>query len=259
MDIPLCPCDSGILYEKCCFNILNNEGNRKFHKGACFSNDGITWHPSPHIQYDATIGLISNDKYRVYAKQLIDFSKLDPKHHQKFINLFAIFQSTHEKLKISLLKPGGSGVAFQVDSTEGRELWKQFLLNGRILIDFLGLHCCKCLKLKEYIDGLNAKKFNSLLIILDKQKNNDSYLEIISSLTLIKEDIIDFIAMRDFEKISGDTIINFPSIYANGSIKKDGVVVVNGKTFGMISFIDSSYENILRLTKTLLGITNKII
>jgi len=255
MSLPLCPCNSGKLYEECCYKIIGTDGERLFFKGAMSSADGKSWHPMPNIKMRVIVGITTTDKFREYAKNLVEKSNLKPSYHLDFINFFAPFFSAYQKLDICLHKSHGKGATFRADTLEVRELWKQYLFNGRSLLDFLGLHCSSTLGLKQRLDGLNSKKLDSLSKILIRQGATDvKFLKIEKEIVNLKCIIVDFIGIRNREKIQGDTILQFPSIAEFNKLIKDGEVQTNEKKLPMIKFIKDSFHSILQLTKILLNI-----
>jgi len=255
MTLPLCPCKSGKLYEECCYKKKNQNGDPLFFKGAIMGDDKGNWHPLPNVRLKVTIGIQTVDKYRDFAKDLVIKSKLPEKHHKDFINNYGLFYQSYEHLLKSLKKPSGQGVSFQADSIEVRSLWKNFLFNGRVLLDFIGLHSKKVLGLTQDIGGLNKKKINLLLSQLEKQGSIDKkLLDIKARLAPLKINIIRFIEFRDREKISGDTIIEFPVIDSEYGVVEDGKISLAGANFNMIEFVKNSYESIYKLTLILLGV-----
>ncbi len=254
-DLPLCPCGSGKYYEECCYNKIGADGERLFDKGAFFY-DGKTYHPIPNVRFAVIIGGQTIDKYREFAKELVTNSKLAEQHHEAFENYYGLFYQSYEQLLNTLKTPSGKGAAFQTDTIEAREHWKAFLLNGRILLDFIGLHSREALGLNQDIGGLNKRKFKTILDTLDKLRSIDKkFLEIKSELELLKNDIIIFIGFRDKEK-NQNTIVEFPAIDDEYGVVKDGKVSLNGVTFNMIKFIEISYDSIHKLTLILLGVTH---
>ncbi len=253
--LPWCPCGSGKLYEECCYKKKGADGEPLFFKGAFTSSDGgSTWHPIPNVRFAATIVGQSIDKYREYAKELLNKSTLSERHHEDFINSYGLFYQSYEKLLETLEEPSGKGVFFQTDALEVRKHWRDFLFNGRILLDFIGLHSREVLGLNQDIGGLNKKKYELLLTSLDKLGARDNkFLEIKAELKPLRNDIVVFISFRDQEK-NQDTIVEFPTIDSEHGLVKDGKVSVNGNTFDMIRFIKKSYESIYKLTLILLGI-----
>jgi hypothetical protein len=223
-DLPLCPCGSGKLYEECCYKKKGADGKPLFFKGAFESSDGNIWHPMPNVRFAAIIVGQTIDKYREYAKELLTKSTLSERHHEKFINSYGLFYQSYEQLLKTLETPSGKGVAFQTDTIEARKHWKDFLFNGRILLDFIGLHSREALGLNQDIGGLNKKKFTTILDTLKKLGAKDKkFLEIKSELELLKNDIIIFIGFRDKEK-NQDTIVEFPVIDTEYGLVKDGKV-----------------------------------
>lgn len=250
--LPLCPCGSGNLYEECCFKKKDSEGKPLFFKEAMFG-DGNNWHPIPNSRIMVIVGGQSTDKYRDYAKTLIKESTLKEKNWDKFINLYGGFYSAYEQLLIALKKDhGGEGASFQTDSIESRKCWKDFLMNGRILIDFLGLHSRESLELWTDIGGLNKKSFQTLLNAVE----NKGLVNVSKRLNNLKEDIITFINIRDREKVSSDTILEFPAIDKEYGVIKDGKITNNGNYFDMLDFIEKSYKSINKLTIILIGSTD---
>lgn len=255
MELPLCPCGSNKAYEDCCFKKRDANGEPLFYKGAMFGDSRGNWHPIPNKRFAAIIVGQSIDKYRTYAKDLVIKSKLPGALHTDFINHYGIFYQSYEQLLNSLTASHGKGVSFQMDTVEARKNWRDFLLNGRILLDFLGLQCKKTLGLNQDIGGLNKRKFDSLLATLKKQGSKDKhFLEIKSKLELLKEDAVRFIAFRDREKVAGDTIQEFPSTDDEFGIVKGGVIRLDACNYDMIEFIKGSYEVIFKITLILLAI-----
>lgn len=254
MSLPLCPCGSGVLYEECCYKKKGADGEPLFFKG-CMSGDiDGSWHPIPNVRLAAIVSGESADKYRAYAKGLISKSKLNEKHHKDFINAYGLFFHSYEKLLEVLGESSGKGVSFRMDTIEARIQWKQYLINGRIFIDFIGLHSRGALGLNQKIGGLNRKKFDSLLGILKKQGEKDKrFLEIKTRLEILKDAVLDFIDLRNKEK-SEDTIIEFPTVDYEYGIVDGGKVKMEEKTFKMIDFIKSSYESVRELAIILLDI-----
>jgi hypothetical protein len=252
--LPLCPCGSGKLYEECCYKKKGADGKPLFFKGAFKSSDGKVWHPIPNVRFAATIVGQAIDKYREYAKDLVTKSTLSERHHEDFINLFGLFYQSYEQLLKTFEMPSGKGVSFQMDTIEVRKYWKEFLFNGRILLDFVGLHSRATLGLNQAIGGLNEKKFELLLNTLNELGTRDKiFIEIKAELEPLRKDIIIFIGFRDKEKRPQDTIVEFPAIDDEHGLVKDGKVSLNGETFDMIKFIKKSYESIYKLTLILLG------
>jgi len=254
--LPLCPCGSGKLYEECCYKKKGPDGEPLFFKGAFTSSDGKIFHPIPNVRFAAIIGGQTIDKYREYAKELVTKSKLAERHHEAFVNNYGLFYQSYEQLLKTLKTPSGKGAAFQTDTIEARKHWKDFLFNGRILLEFIGLHSREALGLNQDIGGLNKKKFEVILDTLEKLGARDKkFLEIKSELELLKNNIIIFIGFRDKEK-NQDTIVEFPAIDDEYGLVKDGKVSLNGETFDMIKFIENSYNSIHKLTLILLGFTH---
>jgi hypothetical protein len=253
----LCPCGSGKLYEECCYKKKGADGEPLFFKGAFTSSEGNIWHPIPNVRFQATIVGQAIDKHRELAKQLLTKSRLSERHHEDFINFFGLFDQSYEQLLKTLETPSGKGVSFQTDTIEARKYWKAFLFNGRILLDFIGLHSREALGLNQKIGGLNKGKFESLLTTLERLGARDrKFLEIKAELEPLRNDIIAFIDFRNKEKLPQDTIVEFPVIDAENGLVKDGKISLNGKTFDMIKFIKKSYESICKLTFILLGISH---
>lgn len=256
--LPLCPCGSGKLYEECCYKRKGADGEPLFYKGAGTSNDGgKTWHPIPNVRFPAIIVGQAIDKHRKYAKDLVTKSTLSERHYEKFINSYGLFYRSFEQLLKSCQTPSGKGVSFQMDTIEVRKCWRDFLVNGRILLDFVGLHSRITLGLNQDIGGLNEKKFKLLMTTLQNLGSRDKkFLDIKAELEPLKDDIIAFIRFRDKEKLSQDTIVDFPVIDSEYGLVEDGKVSVNGEAFEMIKFIKKSHESIHKLTLILLSISH---
>ena len=256
---PTCPCGSGKSYEECCYRTKGPDGQPLFFRGAFKSNDsGKTWHPIPNAALSVIVVGRGQDIHRKRATLLLETSALPIHLHQKFSDLYAVFYQSHEELLRSLLTPKGTNVAFQIDTTTGRRLWKDFLFQGRILIDFLGLHSRQTLNLKADVGGLNARTFKLILATLrELGAMDDKYLQIEAQLLPLLQDILDFIDVRDKEKTPYDTIIEFPAIDHQGRVIMDGKIHLNDRITDMLDFINRSVESIDRLTPILLGSTMK--
>jgi hypothetical protein len=255
MTLPLCPCNSGKQYEVCCYKKKDSNGEPLFFKGAMTKDSNNNWHPIPNVRFKVILKTETADKCRDYAKDIVGKSRLPEKHHRKFINNYGLFFQSFENLSKSLVKTSGKGVSFQTDSIEVRKYWREYLFNGRVLCDFLGLHSRETLSLTQKVGGLNKKKFASLLAILQKQGLKDKkLLDIKAGLELLKENILRFIDLRDKEKISGDTILEFPVIDSEHGIVEGGRIKADGISFNMIEFVKNSYDSIYKLTLILLGV-----
>lgn len=255
MVLPLCPCGSGKFYEECCYRKKGSDGEPLFFKGAMSGDTKGNWHPIPNVRLKVILVTESVDKYRNFAKTITAKSKLPEKHHKKFINDYGLFYQSFEHLLESLEKSSGKGVSFQTDSIETRKYWREFLFNGRVLCDFLGLHSKEILGLNQEVGGLNKKKFASLLTILQKQGLKDKkLLDVKTRLEVLKENIFKFIDFRNKEKISGNTILEFPVIDSEYGVVEGGKINLNGINFNMIEFVKNSYDSIYKLTIILLGV-----
>lgn len=257
MSLPLCPCGSGKFYEECCYKMKDANGEPLFFKGAMTGDINGNWHPIPNSRFLITLVGQTSDKYREYAAELVLKSKLVGDFHNDFINHYGIFYQAYEQLLNLLKTSDGKGVSFQTDSIDVRKQWRDFLLNGRILLDFIGRHCDKTLSLNQRIHKLNEKQFDSLLIILEKQGARDKkFLEIKLRLEPWKKSFVYFIKFRNEEKKYGNTIKEFPTLDSEYGLVKDGKISLMGNTlsFSMIEFIKSSYISIREITQILLGI-----
>lgn len=257
--LPLCPCGSGKLYEECCFKKKGPDGEPLFFKGVSFSNDGENWHPIPNIRFAAIVVGQVTDKYRAYAKEIVANSTLSENNHEEFVNDYGLFYQSYEQLLKTIATPSGKGVSFQMDNIETRNHWREYLFNGRILLDFLGLHSRETLELKQDIGGLNDKSFKLILDTLVKLGEKDrKYLAIKDRLESIGNDIINFISLRDKEKTQGNTIIEFPAIDSEYGLVKDGKVSINNENHNMIDFVKKSHSCIHELTLILLSNNQKL-
>jgi hypothetical protein len=255
--LPLCPCGSGKLYEECCYKKKGADGEPLFFKGAFTRSADKIWHPIPKVRFALIIGGQEVDKYREAAKGLVNKSKLAEKNHKHFINNYGLFYQAYEQL-LKSFKSSGKGASFQMDTIEVRKYWKDFLFNGRILLDFIGLHSREALGLNQDIGGLDKKKYENLLNTLKELgAKNKNFLEVKAELEPLKNDILIFIDFRDKEKTPHDTIVEFPAIDDEYGLVKDGKISLNGDTFDMIKFIKKSYESICKLILILLGIDHE--
>ena len=255
MILPICPCGSGKPYEECCCKKKGPNGKPLFFRGAMSEDTKGNWHPIPNVRLKVILETQAVDKYRDFAKDLVIKSKLPEKHHKDFINNYGLFYQSYEDLMKSLEKTSGEGVSFQTDSIEVRTHWKSFLFKGRVLLDFIGLHSREVLGLNQKIGGLNEKKFNSLLAILEKQGAKDKkLLDIKNRLIPLRTNILRFIDFRDEEKKPRDTIKEFPVIDSEYGVVEGGKISLDGANFNMIEFVKNSYDSIYKLTLILLGI-----
>ncbi len=253
--LPSCPCGSQKQYEDCCFKKKGDDGAPLFYKGAIIGDDKGNWHPLPNVRFAVTLMVKEADKHREYAKDLVIKSKLPETYRDAFINNYGIFYESYEELLKSLKKTSGKGVSFQTDTVEIRKLWRDFLFNGRILCDFIGLHSKTSLGLNQEVGGLNRKKYSSLLKILQKQELSDKKLiEVKIQLEKLKENVLRFIDARNREKISGKTIVEFPTTDSEYGVIKGGKINVDGSDYDMIEFVVKSYESLYKLTLVLLGV-----
>jgi len=255
INLPICPCGSGKIYEECCYKKKDPNGKPLFFRGAISGDSKGNWHPIPNARLKVILVTQGVDKYRDFAKDLIIKSKLPAKHHKDFINNYGLFYQSYEQLLESLVKPSGEGASFQTDSIEVRTHWKSFLLKGRILIDFIGLHSKEVFGLTQDIGGLNEKKFVLLMTILEKQGIKDKkFLDLKTKLMPLRMNILRFIDFRDEEKKPRDTIKEFPVIDCEYGVVNGGIISLNGTNFNMIDFVKYSYDSIYKLTLILLGV-----
>ena len=255
MALPLCPCGSEKLYEECCYKKKDSSGKPLFFRGAMSGDAQGNWHPLPNIKFKVILVTQAVDKYRDFAKELAIKSNLPEKYHKDFINDFGLFYQSYEHLLESLEKPGGEGASFQTDSIEVRKYWRDLLFNGRVLIDFVGLHSKEALSLPQEIGGLNKKKFTLLLTFIAKQSvTNKRFLGVKGRLEPLKTDVLRFIDFRDREKTSGNTITEFPVIDSEYGIVEGGKISLEDACYNMVEFVKSSYNSIYKLTLILLGI-----
>lgn len=254
MNLSICPCGSGKLYEECCYKKGGPDGEPLFFRGAIVQDDK-GWHPLPNVRLKVIIGTIGKDKYRDFAEDLVTKSKLSEKHRKDFINNYGLFYQAYEQLMESMTNTSGKGASFQTDSIEVRDHWKSFLLQGRILLDFLGLHSRELLSLNQDIGGLNKKKFDLLLVALEKLSAKDKkFLDTKNKLIALKIDIINFIDVRDEEKRPRDTIKEFPILDFEYGIVNGGKISLKGTDLNMIDFVKKSYASVYKLTIILLGL-----
>lgn len=257
MSLPLCPCQSGKPYEECCFKIKGEDGEPLYFKGSSFAGTDDIWHPEPLVRIWARMQVKTVDKYRERGESLATRSRLAAKHHEKFINAWGLFQNAHEKLMEQLLASGGKGVSFQVDSLDARERWRNFLFNGRTLLDFAGLHA-RGILINQDLGGLNARSFDSLLIHLTNEgASNPDQLAVKGRLEILKDTIVFFIDVRDKEKAEGNTLLSFPSIF-EGQVEADGEVSGKTGTKPLLQFIQESAAAIETLAKELLKIEDSV-
>jgi hypothetical protein len=210
----------------------------------------------PNIQIAMTLGVKVNDKFREHAESIVKRSKLPQERYTDFVNAFALFLASYSGFIQEVSKPHGTGASFSVDSIEGRETWRKFLVNGRILIDFIGRHTCAALNLKQPLGKtFNLDSIDSLIKILGNEgRKRPELLLIKDKLLQIRPSLKTFIDLRNLEKFSGDTIVEFPAVHEKG-ITKDGVVRTQEATYPMVHTAESAYKAICLLVDLLLGIS----
>jgi hypothetical protein len=154
MKLPLCPCKSGKLYEECCWNKKDTTGKRKYDQGLMTQDSKGVWHPIPNASLKMVIHGKTVDEHEKYGSSLTQNLNLSDKQKSKLSKNLSTFRRAYLKLSNYLQTPQGSNVSFCTDSTG---LWRDYLINGRILLDLLGHYSDLLLNFKQKIGGLNKK------------------------------------------------------------------------------------------------------
>jgi hypothetical protein len=170
------------------------------------------------------------------------------------VSVVASFIDAREKLHMFIHIPIGEAHISQ-ESTELNNLWHNYLIRGRELIDELGRKIDVCFGLKQTVHGLNAKKFESLRTILSKESTHRGDLKILEGIIKKYEsDIIEFIGLRNREKESRDTLVRPPVVSPSG--EPQGGVVMNfttNKEYDFVHYFDRSFATIIEFTRAICG------
>jgi hypothetical protein len=254
IDLPKCPCGSDKFYEDCCYKKFGSDGKRLFFYGQMSGNANGNWHPIPNSRLKVIIGTITVDPAREFASKIANESRLNVKNRKKLINVLSLFSDSYKKFIDESKKSGGEGVSFQIDSLAVRSYWRAFLINGRILLHFLGEHSRETLGLKQEVGSLNKKTLENFLRLLkETEAINHNLQEVREFVEKVQKEIVDFVALRDEEKRPGNSTIDvFPTINPEGGLERDGKVGYSGNKFNMIAFVKKSYDDIIQLTKLLM-------
>jgi hypothetical protein len=246
---PKCPCGSEKPYEECCYLIVNSAGNHKYHNGASSFSNG-QWHPLPLVRFAAILGVKENDRIEERSRTLLQNVKLDSQKKEKIIIELTIFEKSFLDLIGELQSKTAKNISVITESIEIRKLWRNYLINGRELLNKTGYYSNVVLKLKNELGGLNKKSIKHLIDQLtdDKPKN---FLKKNEKL------LIDFITIRDIEKSNHSTVSEFPIVSPEGKIiggkiggRKENISI----NYEFSDFLVNSHNLIIETSKLLLGI-----
>ena len=160
--LPLCPCQSGKLYEECCWNRIDITGKRKYERGLLTQDAQGVWHPIPNASLQMVVGGSSIDEHSKYGLGLTQDLKLSENQRSKLSKNLSIFHRAYSGLLNYLQTPQGTNVSFCFDSTGLRGLWRAYLMDGRILLDLIGHYSNLLLNFEKKIGGLNKKKIKTM-------------------------------------------------------------------------------------------------
>jgi len=209
------------------------------------------WHRRPG-RLKISLHTLSESSSDRLARDIVQNPNLSTKEKNKVIALLSQFIHAYEELNHQIHIPLGN-VPVSQESTRLRNLWHLYLLRGRELLDGVGYRANKCLFLKQKVTGLNTKKFESLCRILEGEIVNHQRREleeILSAMRRYKQDILEFIGLRDRDKTCNDTLERPPCISPEGV--PHGGLIVNWdtqKNYNFSDYVERSFRIIIEFTK----------
>jgi hypothetical protein len=249
--LPLCPCESGKLYEECCYTIQLPDGSRRFFDGLMTrESDDKPWHPFPNARLQAVLIGEMLDEFRQTAMAFSRSTKLSEPHRKTLADRLAGFLRAYADLKEYLAKPQARGVSMSMTSTELTGLWWQYISTARTLLDFVGYRSRSALQLKSDISGLSRKKLPELRRALSR---DPQLAGVLSKVDLLAPTLLDLIDVRDREKVEGGTILEAPSISPEGKSWGGVVKVSKLKDVDFCQFLDESYAATVEFARVILA------
>jgi hypothetical protein len=219
----------------------------------CVMNKDGIWEKRPG-RLMVAFGVKSISQSDKAAEEIVKNSNLEEKQRAHIVTRLAQFIETYLQLEEHLHKPLGN-IPISDDSVEFRNLWHLYLLRGRELLDETGRKIKVCFDLKQGINGLNAKKFVSLLGVLEQEaRKREELRELIIRVQQYSTGLIEFIDLRDRDKTHNDTIEQPPYIYPDGQPR--GGKLLNGtanRQYEFVEYLGNSYRIIIDFVRLIFG------
>jgi len=235
-ELPQCPCNSGKPYETCCYLIELPNGEKKYFNGAITRVNSV-WHPLPNVRIKAILHGKTINEHTKFAEKWLN-SKLTKKQADRLRHNLESFHKSKMALVEVLQQPGATNVSTAFESPELNTGWQSYLVNTRILLDTLGLFAYSTMGLKQNVGGFSKKRLPNFRQQLEVIKKDSS----LAKLDEISPILLDLIELRNFEKITGSTILEPPIISPEG-VPAGGKLHSDNREFGdMIEFIRKSND-----------------
>lgn len=162
------------------------------------------------------------------------------------------YVSSYIALKRYLSTPQGN-VPITLQSADLDNYWHLYLMRGRELIDSIGKETSYCFNLYDKLNGIDKKKLDSLKNTLGKIKEkNPDFNTLLDILNRYEAFIIQFIELRNLDKVHSNTLSSPPYINPDGSYN-NGVISLEGIEINFSEFFDSSYLQMLSFSCDVLG------
>lgn len=191
------------------------------------------------------------------ADAIVQNPNLTGQQRAPLVNRLSQFFDAAIKLNDCIRKPSGN-VDVSVDSVELRNLWHLYLLRGREVIDEIGRKIKTSYGLTQQIHGLNAKKFNALEKIIERDmRKRENLNQLLNYIRSCKGALIEFIELRNRAKTENDTLVEPPSVSTIGNPKGGKIVNRhNNKEYVFVDYFYDSFKHIKTFAETILGSKN---
>lgn len=208
---PKCACNSGKVYEDCCYKIVLANGKRKYDygQGVLYKNQ---WYPVPNSRIKAIIHLEVKDEHTVFADNWL-LPKLTQKQSSGLRHELEQYHKSLTEVKFLLKTPLATNISTVCGSPQLRGCWRSHLMNSRTLLDYLGLLSKSTLEFTQDIGGFSKKKLPNLINQLDNIGQKDKS----EKLSQIAPILLKIIELRNHEKSNGTTIMTPPVISPDGN------------------------------------------
>lgn len=184
------------------------------------------------------------------ARDIVKNKRIGKIQKAKLTTKIAQFVSAYDELNTYLHTSKGN-VPVSEDSIELKNKWHSYLFNGRELLDELGKVIHISFDLKQNVAGLNKKKIESLKKnVTQAMRKKDGLAPLLEVINEFELTILEFIALRNFEKTNGNSIVEPPMISENG-FPSGGSLNDIEKSFS--EYYKFSYNSILNLSKKIVG------
>jgi hypothetical protein len=184
------------------------------------------------------------------AEEIVRNCRLGSNLKSKIISSVAKFDNAYMLLNDYLHVSKGN-IPVAEDSIELKNKWHSYLFKGRELIDEIGSVVNVCFGLNQKITGLNEKKFSSLRnIVIQAMRKKEGLGVLLQIIDENKDDIIEFINLRNREKIKGDTLLKPPMISETGVPSGGKLKDIN---VSFVEYVQLSYSNIMKFVKSIIG------